>query len=72
MEHLRGKGVGACFHYIPLHTAPAGRKFAKRHYDLPKTDSASSRLLRLPLFCELGEVEIEYVAAAISRFFKGA
>lgn len=53
MAHLRGKNIGATFHYIPLHTAPAGEKLGNKKGDLPVTEEYALRLLRLPLYPDL-------------------
>jgi dTDP-4-amino-4,6-dideoxygalactose transaminase len=54
IEALRLDGILAPFHYIPLHSAPAGRKFGRVGGELAVTDSISDRLIRLPLFAALG------------------
>lgn len=54
--HMRAAGILAPFHYVPLHSAPAGLKYARFHGNgLPVTDDISARLVRLPLFYELGD-----------------
>ena len=65
-------GIGAPFHYVPLHSSPGGRRFGRTAGDggLPVTDSISERLVRLPLFYTLGD-EIERVLEASNRFFAG-
>jgi dTDP-4-amino-4,6-dideoxygalactose transaminase len=50
IAQLRERGVQAPFHYVPLHSAPAGRKLARTHGSLTVTENASSRLLRMPLW----------------------
>jgi dTDP-4-amino-4,6-dideoxygalactose transaminase len=47
------------FHYVPLHSSAAGRRFGRSHGDLPVTTKLSERLVRLPLWCgmDLGHVE---------------
>ena len=57
MAHLREKKIGAAFHYIPLHTAPAGEKFGCKKGDLPVTESHAPRLLRLPLYPSMTQEE---------------
>ncbi|WP_411834134.1 dTDP-4-amino-4,6-dideoxygalactose transaminase [Pseudoxanthomonas mexicana] len=47
---LKERGVQAVFHYIPLHSSPAGRKYGRSSGDLPVTCSVSDRLARLPLW----------------------
>lgn len=50
----RGAGVGTPFHYVPLHSAPAGRRFGRVAGPMTHTDDLSARLVRLPMFFELG------------------
>lgn len=60
ITHLRDEGIGAPFHYVPLHSAPGGRRFGRSAGDLPVTDATHARLVRLPLYFTLGD-EIERV-----------
>ena len=53
IEQMRAGGVSCVFHYIPLHSAPAGQRYARAHGALPVTDSVSNRLVRLPLWVGL-------------------
>lgn len=55
MDKLKEQGVTSVFHYIPLHSSPAGVRFGRSHGDLPHTDRTSDTLLRLPLYYDLGE-----------------
>ena len=50
LDGLKAQGVHAVFHYVPLHTAPAGKKFCRVHGSLQKTEDLSARLIRLPLW----------------------
>jgi dTDP-4-amino-4,6-dideoxygalactose transaminase len=50
LSELNRGGVNAVFHYVPLHSSPAGLRFGRSHGPLPVTDDLSSRLLRLPLW----------------------
>ena len=59
------------FHYVPLHSSPAGRKFGRAAGPMAVTDSVSNRLLRLPLYYGLTEVEAAGIVAAITEFFGG-
>lgn len=69
IAHMRGAGIIAPFHYVPLHSAPAGQKFARfTGNGLPVTDDISARLVRLPLFYGLGE-GIEGVITAAQGYF---
>ncbi|QGZ39535.1 dTDP-4-amino-4,6-dideoxygalactose transaminase [Pseudoduganella flava] len=52
---LKQQGISSVFHYVPLHSAPAGLRHARAHGELPHTDGLSERLLRLPLWVGLEE-----------------
>jgi len=68
--YLKQQDVGALFHYIPLHSAPAGRRFGRTDGELPVTDRLSASLLRLPFWRGLAPEQIEYVVRCIGDFFK--
>ena len=53
IEALRGKGILAVFHYVPLHLSPMGEKFGCARGDFPVTEHEAARLARLPLFVDL-------------------
>ncbi len=62
---MRAAGVMATFHYVPLHSAPGGRRFAARPTDCPVTEEVSGRLLRLPFYTTLSPEEVERSAATL-------
>ncbi|MCM1048754.1 MAG: dTDP-4-amino-4,6-dideoxygalactose transaminase [Clostridiales bacterium] len=66
---LKEKGVWAVFHYVPLHTAPAGVKFGRFHGEDKYTTKESDRLLRLPMFYKLTADEVEYITEQIKLFY---
>jgi dTDP-4-amino-4,6-dideoxygalactose transaminase len=68
IQHLRKAGIGAVFHYIPLHSSPAGERYGRAVGPLPVTDELSGRLVRLPLWPDLGAAEVERVVAAVREF----
>ena len=47
---MRADGIATPFHYVPLHNAPAGQRFARTSGELPRTEDLSARLVRLPLY----------------------
>jgi dTDP-4-amino-4,6-dideoxygalactose transaminase len=61
IDRMRARDVSPTFHYVPLHTSPAGLRFADRFQECPVTDDISARLLRLPFYNDLSDVEIERV-----------
>ena len=57
MQRLKQKEIQSVTHYVPLHNAPAGLKYSRKHNELPITESIGNRLLRLPLWVGLDEVQ---------------
>jgi dTDP-4-amino-4,6-dideoxygalactose transaminase len=62
---LGEQGVNAVFHYVPLHTSPAGRRYGRAHGELAVTLDATDRLVRLPLFVDMREADAERVVEAV-------
>jgi len=69
---LKERGVLAVFHYIPLHSSPAGLRFGRSGTTMEVTNDISSRMIRLPLFYEMDEHDQQKVVAALYEFFDGA
>ncbi len=69
IRYLSEHGVMAVFHYIPLHSAPAGKKFGHFHGEDRYTTKESERLLRLPLYYGLTSSDQEQVITALYDFF---
>jgi dTDP-4-amino-4,6-dideoxygalactose transaminase len=67
IEHLASHEVESTFHYVPLHSSPAGRRYGRAR-ELPVTDSVAARLVRLPLYPDLGDGEIDRVVEAVTSF----
>ncbi|MCC7483976.1 MAG: dTDP-4-amino-4,6-dideoxygalactose transaminase [Burkholderiales bacterium] len=70
IAHLKARGVHAVFHYVPLHSSPAGRRYGRAAGELPVTEDVSARLLRLPLYHELTAREVAAVCEAVGAFFR--
>jgi dTDP-4-amino-4,6-dideoxygalactose transaminase len=64
IERLREQGIATAFHFVPLHSAPAGERFGRVDGPLVNTEDAAARLVRLPLFADLGDDEVERVIEA--------
>lgn len=69
IAQLKAQGINTVFHYVPLHSAPAGRKYGRVSGTMQQTDELSERLLRLPLFYEMTQNDITRICAAIEQFF---
>lgn len=67
LEHLKEAGVHAIFHYIPLHSSPAGKRLGRSSGELKLTDDLSARLIRLPLWIGLHTDDQERVVASLIR-----
>lgn len=67
--YLNERGVKAVFHYIPLHSSPAGKKFGRSEGKLPVTIDVSQRLLRLPLWVGLSDAVVAEIIHLIEEFF---
>jgi dTDP-4-amino-4,6-dideoxygalactose transaminase len=70
MEHLHKNGIGAVFHYVPLHSSPMGRRLGGNARELPITDSVSARLVRLPFFYTITDEEQAEVVRQIAAFYR--
>lgn len=70
IEYLKENEIGAVFHYIPLHSAPAGRKYGEFHGEDKYTTRESERLVRLPMYYGLKQQEVEFVVEKIEAFMK--
>lgn len=68
---LKENGIGAVFHYIPLHSSPAGQQFGRFHGEDKYTTKESERLLGLPMYYGLEKKDIEYVVSKIKEFYEG-
>ena len=70
LEFMKNQGIWAVFHYIPLHSAPAGLKFGRFHGEDEYTTKESERLARLPMFYALTIEEVDYICSMVSKFFE--
>ena len=69
IDHLKANGILAVFHYIPLHSAPAGQKFGRFHGDDEYTTKESERLCRLPMYYRLQEEQVDYIISKVKEFY---
>ena len=65
LRQLKAQAIHPTFHYVPLHSSDAGRRFAARHTDCPVTEDVSGRLIRLPFYNNLTPDEVDRVVAAL-------
>lgn len=69
IDYLKERQVHSVFHYIPLHTAPAGLKYGRFHGEDKYTTRESERLLRLPMFYRLTLEQVDYICEQVKSFY---
>ena len=70
IDYLKQNGIWSVFHYVPLHSSPAGMKYGRTAGDMRVTDNLSDRVLRLPVYYEMMEEDAEIVAEHVGRFYE--
>lgn len=70
IAHLVKNEILAVFHYVPLHNAPAGKRFGEFRGEDKFTTAESNRLLRLPMFYGLPQDDLDFVCDKVEEFFK--
>ena len=69
IQFMKNNGVYCVFHYVPLHSAPAGVKFGRFNGNDVYTTSESDRLVRLPLYYGMEEADCQTVIDSVRNFF---
>lgn len=70
ISYLKENGVQTVFHYIPLHSAPAGQKYCKTSGDMKVTNKVSDCLVRMPMYYDLTDDDLDYIMNITDKFFK--
>lgn len=69
ISFLKNNEIWSVFHYIPLHSAPAGKKFGRFHGEDVYTTKESERLCRLPMYYGLTEKQVDYIISKVKEFY---
>ncbi len=69
IAYLKEKDILSVFHYVPLHSAPAGIRFGRFHGEDRYTTKESERILRLPMFYTLTADQVEYITDQVKAFY---
>lgn len=69
IQYLKDRGILAIFHYIPLHSSPAGLRYGRISGSMTVTDRVSDTILRLPLYFEMAESEQKQVIEGVLSFY---
>lgn len=70
IQHLKEHEILSVFHYVPLHSSPAGKRYCEFHGEDRYTTKESERLLRLPMYYGLKEEQVDYITDVIKAFYK--
>ncbi|MCQ2519002.1 MAG: dTDP-4-amino-4,6-dideoxygalactose transaminase [Lachnospiraceae bacterium] len=70
IDFLKKNDILSVFHYVPLHSAPAGRKFGRFNGEDKFTTKESERLTRLPLYYGLKDTQVDYIIEKVHEFYK--
>ncbi|NBU64190.1 MAG: dTDP-4-amino-4,6-dideoxygalactose transaminase [Chloroflexia bacterium] len=70
LEALKEININAIFHYIPLHSSPAGMRYGRVHGRMDNTDSLSGRLLRMPMYNYIDDAKLHHVIESVISFVK--
>ena len=68
LAFTRERGVSSTFHYIPLHSSPAGQQYGSAPFGCPNTEDISDRLVRLPVFSDINQSEVAQVVEVVNEF----
>ena len=71
IAYLKEREIMTAFHYIPLHSSPAGIKYGRFNGEDKYTTKDSERLLRLPMYYGLKEKQVEFICEQITQFYQG-
>jgi dTDP-4-amino-4,6-dideoxygalactose transaminase len=72
LSELKDNGIHAVFHYVPLHSSPAGMRLGRAHGELSLTTSLSQRLIRLPMWLGLSEVQQQRICEVLTGILRKA
>jgi dTDP-4-amino-4,6-dideoxygalactose transaminase len=70
LDEFKRNQIGAVFHYVPLHSSPAGMRFGRAHGDMSLTTSLSQRLIRLPMWFGLSEPQQQRIAEILGAILR--
>lgn len=68
ISEMKKKGISCTFHYVPLHSAPAGQKYGRFCGEDVYTTKESDRLVRLPMFMQLTDDEVDYIIHSVTEY----
>ena len=70
IDYMKQNDVSTVFHYIPLHSSPAGQKYCRTYGKMDVTNEISDTLVRLPMFYELDDESLKYIINSAKSFIE--
>lgn len=70
IRRLNKQGINAIFHYVPLHSSPAGKKYGRVHGELKVTEGLAECIVRLPMWIGLTQSHIEQIAFTVESLLQ--
>jgi dTDP-4-amino-4,6-dideoxygalactose transaminase len=70
LAHLKADNIYSVFHYVPLHSAPAGYRFSRFHGNDVFTTKESERLIRLPIWYGMGKLIVEHIVQSVFKYYQ--
>ena len=71
IDYLKSNEIYSTFHYVPLHSSPMGKKYCRFIGNMDVTNKISDTLLRLPMFYDLNDEDLERIFENTDRFMRG-
>jgi dTDP-4-amino-4,6-dideoxygalactose transaminase len=71
LDRFKQDGISCVFHYVPLHSSPAGMRYGRVHADLDVTNEQSERLVRLPLWIGMSSEQQDLIVELLNRAIQG-
>jgi dTDP-4-amino-4,6-dideoxygalactose transaminase len=68
IQTMKSKGINCVFHYVALHSSPAGLRYCRSHGSLNITNIQSERLVRLPIFFDITELQQNHVIDSVKKW----
>ena len=69
IDFLKARNIFPAFHYVPLHSSPAGLRFGRAVGSMRVTDADSDRLVRLPLYYDMPKDDALFVSEAVKEYY---
>lgn len=69
IDYMKSNGINPVFHYIPLHSSPAGKKYGRVSGNMNVTNQVSDCLVRMPMYYDINDTDLDFIKSAIKNYF---